>query len=106
MVNKSSFSRCKESLKEKGIYLATFPTLTFILQMLWTSIIDGKKAISGEASEKSKDLIFLKDLIEAGSIKTVIDRRYLLEEIIEAHKYVELGHKKGNVVISVRQPSD
>ena len=100
-VNKTSFSRCKGSLKQRGIYLATFPTLAFILQMLWTSMVGSKKVIGGEASERAEDLIFLKELIEAGKIKTVIDRRYPLEQMAEAHRYVETGHKKGNVVINV-----
>jgi len=101
VVNKLSFSRCKSSLKEKGIFLATFPTVAFISQMLWTSLIGGKKVMGGEASEKAEDLFFLKELIEMGKLKTVIDRRYLLEQIVEAHRYVETGHKSGNVAITV-----
>jgi NADPH:quinone reductase-like Zn-dependent oxidoreductase len=100
-VNRISFQRSKSSLKHRGIYLATFPRLTLILQMLWTSIIGGKKAIGGEASEKAADLVFLKELIEAGKLKSVIDRHYPLKQIAEAHRYVEKGHKKGNVVITV-----
>jgi NADPH:quinone reductase-like Zn-dependent oxidoreductase len=105
-VGKSSYSRCKSSLKERGIYLTTVPTLAIVLQMLWTSMIGNKKAIFAAtglrpASEKAKDLIFLKELIEAGKLKAVIDRRYPLEQISEAHRYVEKGHKKGNVVITV-----
>ena len=105
VVNKSSFSHCKSLLKERGIYLATFPTLAFILQMLWTSIIGDKKVIGGEASEKAEDLVFLKELIEEGELKSIIDRSYPLEQIVEAHRYVEKGHKKGNVVITVEHNS-
>ena len=105
-VGKSSFSRCKSSLKQRGIYLTTVPGLAFLLQMLWTSKIGSKKArmvfaALRPSSEMTKDLIFTKELIEAGKIKAVIDRRYPLEQIAEAHSYVEKGHKKGNVVITV-----
>ncbi len=105
-VGKSSFSRCKSSLKQGGVYLTTVPTLAILPQMLWTSKIGSKKAIlmltgMRPSNEVAKDLIFLKELTEAGKIKAVIDRRYPLEQIPEAHRYVEKGHKKGNVVITV-----
>ena len=101
VVNKLSFSRCRSSLTQRGIYLASFPTMAFILQMLRTSLIGTKKAIGGEASEKAEDLSFLRQLIEAGKIRSVIDRRYPLEQTADAHRYVEKGHKKGNLVITV-----
>jgi 2-desacetyl-2-hydroxyethyl bacteriochlorophyllide A dehydrogenase len=100
-VSKESFSRCKSSLKQGGVYLTTFPTLAIVLQMLWTSMVGSKKAIFGVASEKAEDLTFLKELIEAGKIKAVIDSRYPLEEIVEAHRHADKGHKKGNIVITL-----
>jgi NADPH2:quinone reductase len=100
-VNKSSFSQCKGSLRQRGIYLGTELKLSLLLQMVWTRVVGGKQVMFGMSIEKTDALGFIKDLIEAGELESVIDRRYPLEQIAEAHRYVDQGHKKGNVVITV-----
>ena len=100
-VGKISYSRCKKSLKQKGIFLPVVMNLTELLQILWTSVTDGKKVKGGVAGESVEDLYFLKELTEAGELKPVIDRCYPLDQIAEAFRYVEKGHKKGNVAITV-----
>ncbi|MGD8969324.1 MAG: NAD(P)-dependent alcohol dehydrogenase [Anaerolineae bacterium] len=104
-VGKSSFSRCRSSLKEGGIYLDTLPRLATLLQVQWTSMMGSKKVKMQGAPAILENLLFLKGLIEAGKLKTVIDRRYPLEQTAEAFRYVEKGHKKGNVVITVARNS-
>jgi NADPH:quinone reductase-like Zn-dependent oxidoreductase len=101
ILGKSSFSRCKSSLKQNGRYLLASFKMRQLFQMLWTSIIGSKKVICAMALEKTKDLIFIKELVEAGKIKAVIDRRYPLEQAAEAHRYYEEGHAQGKVVITV-----
>lgn len=100
-VGKTTFAGVKDSLKEEGIYLAGAAGPGAFVQMAWTSIRGGKKVIGGTPAERKEELIFLAELVEAGEIRAVIDRRYPLAETAEAHRYVDTRHKRGSVVITV-----
>ena len=101
VVGKTTFSQCKSLLKPKGIYLENMLELSDILKVIWTSIVGGKKIKGGISIESAENLNFFLELIESGKLRPVIDRTYPLEQTAEAFKYVENGHKKGTVVITV-----
>ena len=101
VLGKSSWSRCKGSLKPDGRYVLASFKMKQLVQMLWTSIAGDKKVICALSPQATEDLLVLQELIEAGKVKSFIDRSYPLEQAAEAHRYVEEGHKKGHVVITV-----
>ncbi len=111
VAGKSSFSQCKNSLKQRGIYLSPVLTLSILVQMFLTTMFSSKKAKFSATGLKPlpERLTFLKEVIklfEKGKLKTIIDKRYQLEQIVEAHRYVESGHKRGNVVITINHHKD
>jgi NADPH:quinone reductase-like Zn-dependent oxidoreductase len=102
VVGKNSYSVLFGSLKDNGTLLLGNPKMSQIMRLGKTSKKGGITVVTKMAEYKIEHLNFLKDLIEAGKIKTIIDRGYTLEQMVEAHRYVETGHKKGNVVITVK----
>lgn len=101
VVGKTSFTRCRRVLKPGGRYLAVAGGLQEMLQAARTSLFGACKVIAGTPTETAETLELLNQIIEQGKVRVLIDRCYPLEQIVEAHRYVDTGRKRGNVVITV-----
>ena len=101
ILGRSSVSHCNKSLKPKGIHLFASFKMRQLLQMLWTSRRDGQKVICALSSVSVEDLNTIKELIEADKLRAFVDKCYPMDQIAEAHRYVEEGHKCGSVAIKV-----
>lgn len=104
-VGKSPFSRSRRALKPGGVYLSPVLSASIMAQMLWTRRFGGKRAkiaFTGlrSGAEKARDLEYIRQLMEAGSLVPFIDARYSMEQAAQAHRHVETGHKRGNVVMA------
>ncbi|GMK37608.1 NADPH:quinone reductase [Paenibacillus sp. CCS19] len=102
-VGKCSFSDCRRVLSDKGMYLTTAPRLSTLMQMMWTSMFKGRRAVFAAAGlmQNKSNLNFLMDLTNNGTLHAVIDRRFPLERLPDAHQYVETERKRGNVIIQL-----
>jgi NADPH2:quinone reductase len=100
-VGKSSFRACRKVLAPGGCYVPTTGPVSIYLSALWTALRPGPKVKVGMSVEKNEALVFLRDLIESDKLRIIIDRVYPLDEIVEAHRYVDQGRKRGNVVVSL-----
>jgi NADPH:quinone reductase-like Zn-dependent oxidoreductase len=104
VVGATTFDRCQHSLNPEGVFLQNIMELSDVVRALWTSVTGSKKIKGGVAIGNQKGMRLIADLAAAGTLKPVIDRSYPLAQTAEAFKYVEQGHKKGNVVITVAHP--
>jgi NADPH:quinone reductase-like Zn-dependent oxidoreductase len=101
VIGKSPYMRSMRALRPKGRYVLANPRPAHLLRGLFSSMTGDKRVIAGAAVRRTEDLLYLKELIEAGEVRTVIDRTYPLEEMAAAHRYVETGGKLGNLIITV-----
>ncbi len=102
MVGRKSVSRRLKLLKQDGIYFLAYARILDVVLSIWTSLTSSKKLIISSSKQNKEDLNILKGLIDSGELRSIIDRSFPLDQVAEAHRFVESGLKKGNVIISVR----
>ncbi len=103
ILGRSSFARCKDSLNPNGVYFPVSFKMKALLQMVWTKMFGTQKVICALSDEKPADLEVIRELIEAGNYTASVDRCFAMEDAAAAHRYVESGHKQGNVVVLLSQ---
>lgn len=101
ILGRTGFAKCKNSLAENGKYVLISFKVKQLLQMMWTSFFGSKKVMCVLSPQKPEELLAVSKMIEEGKLKSIIDKTFPLDQVAEAHKYVEQGNKKGNVVITV-----
>ena len=101
VLGRTGFSKCKNSLTESGKYVLVSFKVKRLLQMMWTSFFSSKKVMCVLSPQKLEDLLDINKMIEEGKLKSILDKTFTKEQAAEAHRYVEQGSKKGNVVISI-----
>jgi NADPH:quinone reductase-like Zn-dependent oxidoreductase len=101
VAGRADFNRCKGALRPGGRYLAVAGGPRELAQMAWTSVTGGKRVLFGSPAETQASMLALKELLEMGAIRPVIGGRYTLEQIVEAHRFVDTGRKRGSIVITV-----
>ncbi len=106
VLGKSPYSRCRRILRPRGRLVFVSFKMKQILQMLRTSVLGGKRVICALIAERQEDLVSARELMEAGKIRTIVDRAFPLEQAADAHRYAESGAKKGYVVISLAPEAD
>lgn len=99
-IGKSSFVKAMRVTREGGVYIQANPSVADMLRGRFAARRQNKRAILSFAGDSNDDLAYLADLVEAGTLKPVVDRTYPLEEAVEAHRYAEDGHKAGNIVLT------
>lgn len=101
ILGKSSYARCRRILKSHGRLVYVSFKMKQLLQMLWTSVFGANKVVCALIFERQEDLVSARGLMEAGTIQSIVDRTFPLEQAADAHRYAESGAKKGSVVISL-----